>query len=181
VKIRILLFSLAVVGLVSLDSCKETKLLTKDLYITLSTDFIINEPSSTSWDESELLDAAAQSADLDTYKDVIQKVTLDKVTYTVTAFNGPPGQMLNTGFIDVAEESGAGRLTLSQMSNVNIPAALGVESEVPMDATATTKLVDLIKNTPHKAMVYTKGTVSTAPIDMTIKVKLYLTVRVELL
>ena len=180
-KIRFLVSGLFAFAAAGLNSCDEAKILTKDLSVPLSVDFVINEGVATSWDYAELLDAAAQSSELETYKDVIQKVTIDKVTYTVTAFNGPAGQMLNTGFVDVADTTGGGRLTLAQMTNVNIPAALGNETEVPFDATAATKLTDLIKNSPHKANVYTKGTVSAAPIDMTVKVKLYLTVQVELL
>lgn len=180
-KIRFLVFGLLIITASAFNSCKKDSLLTKDIYVTLSSDFVVAQAASTSWDESKLLDAAAQSSELETYKDVIENVSLDKVTYTITANGGPAGQVLTNGFIDVADAAGGGRLNLSTMQNVNIPAALNVETQVPVAADATIKLVDLIKNTPHQAMIYSKGTVNAAPIDMTVKVKLYLTVKVKLL
>ncbi len=173
---------LCFLGLIVMSSCTTTKdLVTKDIFVDLSADFVINQPSNTSWDESKLLDAAAQSPDLATYINVIQKVTLDKVTYKITTFNGPAGQTLTNGWIDIADENGNGRLNLATMTNAAVSGIVGQELEVPMTENAKTYLVDQIKNSPHKAMSYTKGTVSAAPIDMTVRVKFYLTVRVSLL
>jgi|GEM_PF-1598316 len=180
-KTRFLAISLLSIVFLAFNSCTETKLLTKDIYVTLSSDFVVNETTATTWNDSTLLDAAAQSSDLETYKDAIQTVTLDKVTYQVIAFNGPAGQILNSGFVDVADAAGTDRKNLAQMQNVNIAASMGSEHELPVNADAATKLVGMIKDSPHKAMGYTHGVVSAAPIDMTVKVKYFLTVRVELL
>jgi hypothetical protein len=165
----------------SFSSCDEENLLTKDIYLTLPVEYVINEATATTWNDSILLDAIAQSTELADYANVIQSVKLDKATYQITVFNGPAGQILNNGTIDIANESGNNRMTLLTMSNVDIPAVVGQEIEAPVSDTAAAVLVNLIKETPHKAMVYTQGTVSTAPIDMTVKVQFYLTVKVELL
>ena len=165
----------------SFSACDEENLLTKDIYLTLPVEYVINEPTSITWNDSILLDAIAQSSELEDYANVIQNVILDKATYQITAFNGPAGQMLSNGNIDIADENGNNRMTLLNMNNVDIANVVGQEIEAPVSDTAATVLVNLIKNTPHKAMVYSDGAVNNAPIDMTVKLLLYLTVKVELL
>ena len=167
--------------MVGFVNCKKNNILTQDFSITLTQDYVINNVNDTVFSGFQILDAAAQNSDLDKYKDHIQDLTLTKVTYSLVSFTGPADQVLLHGAIDIADTAGVNRTNLTSMSNVNLHGLLNNETELTLNQTSVTWLTNRIKNSPHAVKVFYSGNVNKKPLNFTIRLKLYVTMKAELL
>lgn len=140
--------------------------------------FVISNTGAT-FGETAIIDATEDS-DFDKYKRKLNKIEVERVTYTITNFNGPANQILQSGTLDVADVDGNGRVNILNFSNLNLAAATGQETDIQGSVAGLTRLQDLIKNDPNKATIIYAGNVNQGPIRMTVQLKFYskLTARV---
>lgn len=140
--------------------------------------FVINNTAAT-FGETVIIDATEDS-DFDKYKRKLNKIEVERVTYTITSFNGPANQILQSGTLDVADVDGNGRTTILNFSNLNLATAAGQETDIQGSVAGLTRLQDLIKNDPNRAMIIYSGSVNQGPIRMSVKLTFYskLTARV---
>jgi hypothetical protein len=177
-----LLFLVAFVfAAVTFSSCNEDEILSQDFEVVLHSDFTVNNTTDTIFTGEQLLDAAAQNSDIEKYKEHIEDMTLTKVTYFLTAFNGAADQELITGAIDVADTSGANRVNLTGMMNTNMASLLNNETQLTLNQAGMTLIGERIQNAPHALRVYYNGSVNKKPLDFTIRVKYYLTMKAKII
>lgn len=165
---------LIAVGLVS--SCQNFP--TVKVQTDFSETYSINR-NGTTFNETKLIDATTDS-EFDKYKRKINSIDIERVTYTIESFNGPANQVLQTGSIKVADEKGADPVVIAEFSNVNLSSIVGKETDVQASSAGLSRIQNLIKNDPHKAVVSYAGTVSKGPVNMNVTLKFYskLTARV---
>ena len=180
-KIRLYLFIALAFTAFSFNSCNEDEVLSQDFEVVLHSDFTVNNTTDTTFSGEQLLDAAAQNSDIEKYKDHIEDMTLTKVTYFLTAFNGAADQELITGAIDVADTTGANRVTLTSMANANLSSLLNNETQLTLNQAGMTLIGERIQNAPHAIRVYYTGSVNKKPLDFTIRVRYYLTMKAKII
>jgi hypothetical protein len=167
-----LLFGMAV----ALSACQNFP--TVKVQTSFNETFAINR-AGTTFNETKLIDATNDS-EFDKYKRKINSIDIERVTYTIESFNGPSNQVLQSGTLKVADESGTNPVTIAEFSNVNLSAAAGKETDLQTSSTGLARIQDLIKNNPHKAVISYAGSVNQGPVNMNITLKFYskLTARV---
>ncbi len=176
--VSIIVLTLIVLGF---STCKQDEILSQDFDVVLYQDITVNNPNDSIFTGAQLLDAAAQSSDFDKYKDHIEDISLTKITYFLTAFNGPADQQLLNGAIDIADTSGINRINLTSMTNAGLASLLNNETELTLNQPAVTWLNNRVKYTPHAIKVYFSGNVNKKPLDFTIKIRYYLKMKVSIL
>jgi ACT domain-containing protein len=142
--------------------------------ITFEIDLTVNETDAT-WDEFEVLDAVAESNAIEDYADLLKDIELVKVEYTVTYFNGPSTQQINTATLEVADASGNGAALLGTVSNENLEALTTTTKEIVLDNAGVNLLEQLILESPHTVGFHYFGSANSAPMDFV--VKFYVTVK----
>ena len=179
-KIRLLTLILALTAAPFMNSCDED-ITSIDFDVVLSQDFTINEPTGATWEDDTIIDASAQSQDISDYSDRIQDVTLQKVTYQLTYFNGDPAQVMTHGEIYIGDGNGANVMTLAEADNITLQTLLNNETTLSVQQTAVDKIKEYVKNPPHKMWAKMEGTVNAPPTDLVVKVKFYLKIKAKVL
>lgn len=175
------LIPVVIAGLVVLTtSCDDDDILTQDFNVTLSKEFVVNS-SDTNLLVFDTLDASAESDVITRYGDHIQDLTLQKVTYEVTAHTGPADQKLIAAFLDVAERNGQNRTNLSSVSNVNLASALNSETQLYLEQAGIDLAKTNLKSDPWSIAVFFTGVTNTAPIDFTVKFRFYIKIKAEII
>jgi hypothetical protein len=146
------------------NSCKILDVTeTFDLDITL----IVDEANA-SFSEFVILDAVAESSDIEEYQDLLKEIEIEKVVVTLTAFNGSPTQTM-TATLDVMDTDGNGVATLGTVSDVNMQDLTTNSMEIPLNQEGVDRLQELILDSPHAAKFQYYGTGNEAPLDFTAK------------
>lgn len=180
-KTRILFFIVLAISAIGFNSCKEDSVLSQDFDLVLYQDFTVNNVNDTIFTGEKLLDAASQSSDFDKYKEHIEDITLTKITYFLTAFNGPADQELLNGAISIADTNGTNLTGLTSMANVNLAGLLNNETELTLSQAGVTMLTDRVKNSPNAVKVIYSGNVNKKPLDFTIKLRFYIKMKAKIL
>lgn len=150
------------------NSCKKSILdVNEEFYISTSMDVV---GSNAAFTGEELLDAVAESDLIDKYASHIKSIEILEVKYYVSYFNGTLTQKINNGVFSIADANGNGVYQMASVSDINLSQAT-IESALSFNQTAVDKLSDLIKNDPHKAMVYLSGDVNETPVDFIVTLK----------
>lgn len=162
--------SIYVVGLfaIVLTSCENFP--TVKPKITFGKEFSVNN-SSANFSGQEMIDAS-ESTDFEKYKSKVNKVSIEKVTYTITEVGGNATSLV-TGTIAVANSSGSNKITLATLNNVNFASALNVETEFSTNAEAIKVIEDALTEDPNKMMIYYSGSANTGPIRLRVKLNFY--------
>lgn len=142
------------------------KLLDVTKEITFEIDLVVDDSDAT-FDETELLDAVAESSEIEDYKDKIKSIELIRVEYTVINFTGPSDQQINIASLDVADENGGGAQAVASVNNENLQALTSTTKELQVDPAGADRIEELILNAPHKALFHYYGNASTAPLKFT--------------
>jgi hypothetical protein len=143
-----------------------------------SENFTVNK-SGTTFSETKLIDATTES-EFDKYKHKINSIDIERVTYTIESSRGPANQVLKTGTLKVADESGTNSVTVADLSNVNLASSVGQEIDLSTSPAGLARIQELIKSNPHKAVISLTGTVNQGPINLNLTLKFHskLTARV---
>lgn len=167
-KTRWLLMSGMLVALLLTASCKKGMLdVNEEFYVETNITVNGNDPAFVG---QQLLDASATSEMINKYANTIKSIEILEVKYYLSYFNGSATQQINDGILQVADANGEGIYDIATLANVNLMAAT-TESSLAFDQQAVDRLSDLIKNDPHSAMIYLRGTVNETPVDFTVKVR----------
>lgn len=159
--VTLIFFGLLIVGQFSM--CKILDV-TKD--ITFTVDLVVNE-SDPDFDESELLDAVAESSEIEDYKDKIKSIEIVKIEYTIIQFNGPATQQINSATLEVADENNGRPKLIASVSDENLLALTTTTKELTINPTGADRLEELIKDSPHKALFHYYGNANTGPLSFT--------------
>lgn len=159
-----------------LASCKDFPTLSFKTSNEMS--FDVNK-TGTQYSGSKLLDPTSDET-FNKYLNKLSDLTITRVTYTITNFNGPSTQIANAS-LDVADSGGNNKVNLGSFSNINLASAKDIETDLVYDANAASKLEDFLKQAPNKVTVYYSGTVNQAPVAFTLKVKFYSKIKTRII
>ncbi|MHC1706843.1 MAG: hypothetical protein AB9842_04885 [Bacteroidales bacterium] len=179
-KIRPLLFAGLILSAFTFNSC-EDDVLTTDFSVTLSQDFVVTEINDSVFIKDTIVDATDQSGDIEKYKEQIETVSVEKVTYLLTSFTGDNTHELETGVLTLSDTAGANAQNIVQLSNVNLMNLLNNETELAVNTGAAELLSTLVKESPHTFKLHTEGQVNKTAFDFTIRIKIYLNIKAKVL
>ncbi len=168
---RIFISLVVLTGLVLINSCKEDNVLTTDFSVTIKQDFTVNVIYDTVFVIDTVLDATTLSSDIAKYEDRIEELTLTRVTYKLTEFDGDSSHVLQEGIVGVAAPGDTIPTTLASMSNVNLQSLLNSEEELPMGQSAVTLVSGLVKNPPNQFRFIMQGSVNKKPVNFKVEFK----------
>ena len=153
-------------------SCEDIVDVTEDFW--LEQDFTVKSPL-TSFDEDYVIDALAASSLIETYKDNIKSIKVTEVTYELTYFSGSATQQINSGALKVADPNWVSEETIADITNQNLQDLVGNEQSLTIQQAGVDKLAELIKNSPHKAVLILTGEANEAPLDFVVKFRFKVT------
>ena len=153
-------------------SCEDVVDVTEDFW--LEQDFTVKSPL-TSFDEDYVIDALAASSLIETYKDNIKSIKVSEVTYELTYFSGSATQQINSGVLKVADPDWVSEETIADITNQNLQDLVGNEQSLTIQQAGVDKLAELIKNSPHKAVLILAGDANEAPLDFVVKFRFKVT------
>lgn len=111
--------------------------------------------------------------------DKIKDITVERVTYTISNFDGTNTQTANASF-DVADGSGNGKVNVGSFNNLNIASMVSKETDLTASPASITALSGFMKASPFKVTVYYSGSVNQAPAKFSLKLKFYTKVKATL-
>lgn len=133
----------------------------------------VNESSSNSdisYSSDFTIDFSSD-AEADKYREKVKDVTVNKVTYKISNFDGTAGTTF-TGDLSFGPASGGSFTVATALTNVDLKAASdsGNEFEIPLNQTDINTVTELLKN--DKAIkVLVAGTLSQGPVSFILEVK----------
>ncbi len=167
---------LSVLSVFSLTSCETFPTIKPK--IVFGKEFSVNNSGAT-FSGQDMINAN-ESTDFEKYKNKINKVTIEKVTYTITEISGNAKTLVG-GTIAVANSTGSNKTTLATLSNVNLANALNVETDLSTNADAIKIVEAALLEEPNKLMIYYSGNADTGPIRLRVKLQFYSKVTARLI
>jgi hypothetical protein len=120
----------------------------------------------------DLLAADSLSSVIDDYGDKIKKIEVKEVTYQITSVGDScEATKINSATLTVADENGAGEETIGTVENQDI-ACLPIPIPMPLNQAGIDRFENLIKNSPHRALIKFYGSADGAPVDFTVELKI---------
>lgn len=105
--------------------------------------------------------------------DKIKKISISKITYTISNFDGPNSTIANATFF-VADANGNGKIFLGKFDNVNLTTAqAGEEFILTTSSTSREAISGFLQASPNKLTVYFQGSLNKAPAKLNLKLKFY--------
>lgn len=115
---------------------------------------------------------ANSSSDFEKYRDKINSLSIERISYTINASSLPAGTILTNGKIEYAGKSG--NVTLFSLTNFDVNGNLGKEIDIQSPPQATLdEIAQLIRSAPNSVTVLLSGTTNKAPIVSTVTLKFY--------
>lgn len=179
-KIRLLLLSSLLLTAFSFNSCKDD-ILSTDFTVTLSQDFIVTEVNDSVFAKDTLVNATEQSGDIEKYKDQIENVTVEKVTYLLTSFTGDATYELKQGLLNLSDSAGNNSQNVFTLQNVNLQNLLNNETQLNVNTATTDLLGTLVKESPHTFKLHAEGKVNKTAFSFVVRVKFYLKLKAKVL
>lgn len=173
---NLVLLCLSVLSVFSLTSCETFPTIKPK--IVFGKEFSVNNSGAT-FSGQDMINAS-ESTDFEKYKNKINKVTIEKVTYTITEISGNAKTLVG-GTIAVANSTGSNKTTLATLSNVNLANALNVETDLSTNADAIKIVEAALLEEPNKLMIYYSGNADTGPIRLRVKLQFYSKVTARLI
>lgn len=161
-------FFVTTLGLLTLQSCADFPTTKVNIDFSLS----LNANSTTTTFSSTDVLNANSSSDFDKYRQKINSLSIERVTYTVNSSSLPAGTVLTNGKIEYVGKSG--NVTLFSLSNFDVNGNLGKETDIqsPPQA-ALEEIAQLLRGAPNKVTLLVSGTTNKAPIVSTVTLKFY--------
>jgi hypothetical protein len=136
--------------------------ITKDVEFEI--EFVANSTTA-AYTDSEILDATESSDIISDYADKIKEIEIEEITVWLTAFNGAPGQKIVLNTLSIADENGGGEAIIGTVADQDLASLLNIPMPIILDQAGLDRCAELIKNSPHKALVKNVGSADSAPID----------------
>ena len=138
--------------------------------ITFDMEFVAFSPTADFYSE-ELLDADSLSDVIAEYDQLIKDIELLEATYQITVVGDSNlATKINSSTLTVSDENGNGEETIGTITNQDI-ATLPVPLPLPLDQAGIDRFEELIKNSPHRAIIKNIGNADGAPLDFTVVFK----------
>lgn len=139
---------------------------TKDITFDIELTALTNTPD---FFAQELMDADSMSSAIEEYGDLIKEIDVKEVTFQITAVGDScEATKIVTATLVVADEAGAGQETIGTIENQDI-AVWPIPLPLPLNQAGVDRLAQLIKNSPHRALLTFAGSADAAPVDFTVK------------
>ena len=103
------------------------------------------------YSDSRLLDPTTNE-DFNKRSGKINEVTISKVTYTISDFQGSDTQVANATY-SVADENGNNPQTIGSFININLSSEVGKETELTLNPAGTAALANYLANSPFESTV----------------------------
>jgi hypothetical protein len=142
---------------------------TKD--IDLEVEFTANSETA-DYTDMTLFDVDSASSTINDYADKITKIEIISATIELTYFGGTQGQKIVTETLSVADENGNGEEVITVITDQDLQSLVGNPMPLTLNQAGIDRLANLIKNSPHKALIKNYGTADSAPINFSSKVKI---------
>jgi len=142
---------------------------TKD--IEFEVEFTANSETA-DYSDVVILDADSASSIINDYADKITKIEITSATVELTYFGGTNGQKIVTETLSVADEIGNGEEVITVITDQDLQSLVGNPIPLTLNQNGVDRLAELIKNSPHKALIKNYGTASSAPISFSSKVRI---------
>jgi len=142
--------------------------ITKDLELEI--EFTANS-STADYSDQQLFDATDRSSEINDYADKITKIEIKEVTVWLTYFGGAPGQKIVTETLSVADENGGGETIVGTVADQDLQSMVNNPIPLTINQAGIDRFAQLIKDSPHKALVKNFGSADSAPIDFVCKFK----------
>ena len=126
--------------------------------------FVANS-STAAYDDEVVFDATESSDIIADYANKIKEIEILDVTVRLTSFSGPDDQKIILNTLSVANEDGDGETTVGTVADVLLKPLLDTEMPVTIEQAGIDRFCELIKDSPHKALVMNAGSASSVPID----------------
>lgn len=165
---KAIFLSLFVVLSLSINTGCDKLDITKDLELEI--EFTANSANADYFDE-QLFDATESSSEINDYANKITKIEINEVTVELTYFGGTPGQKIVTETLSVADENGDGEEIIGTISDQDLESLLNNPIPLTINQDGIDRFAQLIKDSPHKALVKNFGSADSAPIDFVCKFK----------
>lgn len=133
-------------------------------------ELVVNN-STAAFSGQDLLNAGAD-ADFEKYKNKVNSVDVERVTYTILETTGSATTLVS-GQLEVADSKGNGRATLTTLSNINFSNSLNKETDIVAGTAALTTLKNAFSTDPYQINLYYSGTGDKGSIRLRIKLKFY--------
>ena len=134
----------------------------KDLELEI--EFAANS-SNADYEDSEIFDASENSSVIEEYGDKITNIEITEVTVWLTSFNGPEGQKIVFNALTVADENGNGEEAICTISDQDLASLLNSPIPLTVNQAGIDRFAELIKESPHKALIKNVGSADSSPID----------------
>lgn len=142
------------------------------LEVELEHIFHVNETldqTGVTYGHVEILDAADVNSDFEKYKDKIQSVTVNSVTYEIMNVTvGTP--IFTNGNIGFSAANATSASSVASLGVENIKAAEGQVKNLPFDQAGLNTIGTLLKD-DKTVNIYLSGTFSKTPVKFDVKVK----------
>ncbi len=138
--------------------------------VELEKEFLVNNTTA-AFSGQDVLNAGSDS-DFEKYKNKINKVDIDRVTYTIVETTGTATSLVS-GQLEVSDSKGGGKATLTTLSNVNFASALNKETDIVAGTAALETLRNALSADPFQVNIYYSGTGDKGPIRLRVKLKFY--------
>jgi hypothetical protein len=158
--------------------CTGKKTIKKTFHMVLELNFDVQDPSNTSYEQIQLLDASGQNTDFAKGKSDLISLGLDSARYYTTYVVDPTNnQKITSGAVTVSSENGNENITLASIQNVNLMSIFeeAASQKLTLDSGGMTKFADLLTSSPNKAKIKFAGAVNSAPTDFRARIKFYVT------
>jgi hypothetical protein len=166
---KVIFLSLLVLVSLSIHTGCSKLDVTKD--IDLEIDFTANSETA-DFSDAVLFDVDSASSTINDYADKITKIEIISATVELTYFGGTQGQKIVTETLTVADENGNGEEVITVITDQDLASLVDNPMPLTLNQAGIDRLANLIKNSPHKALVKNYGSADSAPINFSSKVRL---------
>ena len=164
-----LLSLLALAGMFLFQSCEDDLLdITEDFYYSSEMQVFTTD---TAMMVTEVVDMAAQSDIIDTYKDNIQEIRITEVKYWLTFHEGSDTQEILESTLKVAGEDGSGEELIATIEDQVLADIIGEENaqELTVQQGGVDRMASLIKEAPHIFQLQYITACNEGPLNFTVK------------
>jgi len=138
--------------------------------IELEIEFTANSEFA-AFNDVMLLDVDSASSTISDYADKITKIEITEATVWLTYFGGNTGQKIVTETLSVADEDGNGELIVGTITDQDLQSLVNNPIPLTLNQAGIDLFAQLIKDSPHKALIKNFGTADSDPINFICKFK----------
>ncbi len=157
-----LIFIIAMTVNIGCDALDVVEEITFDIEMTAQSDVA-------AYAAEYLLMADSLSSEIEEYSNLIKKIELIEVTFQIVSVGaGNEALKINSATLNVAAEDGSGQQNVATVTDQNI-AVMNTPVALPLNQAGMDRFAELIKASPHHALILMAGTADSAPVDFTVK------------